>query len=489
MINPFSSPISTSLTSAQIQTLWQGKKIESIASSTTVQFQTQDNQTFIVRIQDVAEILHIKTEEINPSTLNDGLQKAFYQQPLRVRVEDELTHTLGDQRVPYEWLANFPAIGKLVQTYGRFSQAQSESKLSIAALLEGKAFSDVKDSIFQGPHGEFYLLLSVELGEGAWSKYMGAINLHTLEPAAVGFVKTVARTGQQKSVEKHKEEIKQELRLKQALLKEMKPGETFPFLLPLALVEHVNSKGEVAVARLAEAAVGDFLSYPVTDPVVFKKIARDLFTGLSYMAKLGIVHRDVKPENIMILDTPQGLQAKIADWGYAALIEQEMARNPRSVGTFHYMSPRYIKGLNLVNKGMEEDNQDLILEGKKMMIDPLNDVWAMGVALCRAFTGEFPPFMKVFLDPLNEQFNKHFDYYAEEQRPKDEKELQIWLQGKQEFQEDYETAFKEALLKANYSFVSDKPMINLLGKCFTNPPPSAEAMALLFQEISDVKVS
>ncbi|MCO5557667.1 hypothetical protein L7F22_011236 [Adiantum nelumboides] len=66
------------------------------------------------------------------------------------------------------------------------------------------------------------------------------------------------------------------------------------------------------------------------------RFARDLAKGLSYLHSQAVVHRDVKPENIL-LDNYYNL--KIADFG----ISRFEAKNPRDMtgetGTLHYMAP------------------------------------------------------------------------------------------------------------------------------------------------------
>jgi serine/threonine protein kinase len=74
------------------------------------------------------------------------------------------------------------------------------------------------------------------------------------------------------------------------------------------------------------------------------KITYDILQGLSYAHSHGIIHRDVKPANIMV--STNGT-AKIADFGVATsskLIAGELTEKGQLLGTPHYMAPEQISG-------------------------------------------------------------------------------------------------------------------------------------------------
>jgi serine/threonine-protein kinase len=101
------------------------------------------------------------------------------------------------------------------------------------------------------------------------------------------------------------------------------------------------------------------------------RIAHDLLDALGYAHGLGIVHRDVKPENVVL--APQG--AVLLDFGIAkALADSGGARLTRSgftVGTSAYMSPEQVAGA-----------QD---------IDHRSDLYSLACVLFEALAGR-PPF-------------------------------------------------------------------------------------------------
>lgn len=78
------------------------------------------------------------------------------------------------------------------------------------------------------------------------------------------------------------------------------------------------------------------------------EITRQVCAGLAAAHKLGIVHRDIKPDNLMLVREDDHLVVKILDFGIARLSETQafsMHTNPGAVlGTPAYMSPEQAAG-------------------------------------------------------------------------------------------------------------------------------------------------
>ncbi|UCG51025.1 MAG: serine/threonine protein kinase, partial [Candidatus Latescibacterota bacterium] len=97
------------------------------------------------------------------------------------------------------------------------------------------------------------------------------------------------------------------------------------------------------------------------------EIAIQVARGLSKAHGEGIVHRDIKPGNVII--TPEG-QAKVVDFGLAKLADQtRLTKTGTSVGTVRYMSPEQAAG------------------GE---VDHRTDMWSFGVMLYEMLTGDIP---------------------------------------------------------------------------------------------------
>jgi serine/threonine protein kinase len=71
------------------------------------------------------------------------------------------------------------------------------------------------------------------------------------------------------------------------------------------------------------------------------RVTQELAEALDYAHAQGIVHRDVKPSNIILAEDGY---SKIADFGIAKLNAPDLVQARRTVGTPAYMSPEQLRG-------------------------------------------------------------------------------------------------------------------------------------------------
>ena len=72
------------------------------------------------------------------------------------------------------------------------------------------------------------------------------------------------------------------------------------------------------------------------------KILEQMISGIEYIHKLRIVHRDLKLENVMMSDSSNSAIPKIVDFGLSKIIgPNETAREP--FGTIGYSAPEVLK--------------------------------------------------------------------------------------------------------------------------------------------------
>jgi class 3 adenylate cyclase/tRNA A-37 threonylcarbamoyl transferase component Bud32/tetratricopeptide (TPR) repeat protein len=133
-------------------------------------------------------------------------------------------------------------------------------------------------------------------------------------------------------------------------IEETKDGELY---IVMAFYE-----GETIAARLARNG-----AIPVGQSL---ELALQAAEGLARAHEHGIVHRDVKPANLMI--TPDG-RVKVLDFGLAKVEDVRLTDAGTTLGTPAYMSPEQARGAR---------------------VDHRTDVWSLGVVLYEMLTGRLP---------------------------------------------------------------------------------------------------
>jgi serine/threonine protein kinase len=122
------------------------------------------------------------------------------------------------------------------------------------------------------------------------------------------------------------------------------------------------------------------------------RILADVCTAMSLVHEQGLIHRDLKPDNIFLCNTGDQQITKVVDFGIAKSLRGELAsmktRTGHMLGTPSYMSPEQCRGLK--------------------DIDHRADLWALGVIAYECLVGKVPfegevlgdLLLRICMDPL-----------------------------------------------------------------------------------------
>ena len=136
--------------------------------------------------------------------------------------------------------------------------------------------------------------------------------------------------------------------------------------LVMELVDGPDLRGKLKEGPLASSATA--------------ALGADLADALNYVHSNGVIHRDVKPANILLFpqeDQDTKLYPRLTDFGIARMVEATVATaHGATIGTANYLSPEQAQGA---------------------AVDPRTDIYSLGLVLLECLTGE-----KAFPGPIVE---------------------------------------------------------------------------------------
>ncbi|MBK8255901.1 MAG: serine/threonine protein kinase [Polyangiaceae bacterium] len=233
---------------------------------------------------------------------------------------------------------------------------QDGNKLSATANVEAlSALPSVQSGVLLGARYE----VRGFIGKGAMARVYLAQDLETREPVAVKVLDVVA----------HKDREARERFLREATA--------------IAGVDHPNivkvfdtgERGDGAPYLVMEYMFGETLgAYLRREKRMPASLAIPLLgkaaSALSAAHQVGVIHRDVKPDNLFLIGEPgEPYDIRLLDFGFARLRKSTMTAAGMAVGTAEYMAPE---------------------QGLSDPVDARTDVYGLGAVLYRTLTGQLP---------------------------------------------------------------------------------------------------
>lgn len=148
-----------------------------------------------------------------------------------------------------------------------------------------------------------------------------------------------------------------------------------PNIVPIYTVEETDNLVYFVMAYIAGDNIGQRLQqHGAMPPVEVRRILREVADALAYAHSRNVIHRDIKPDNI-ILDSESG-RAMVTDFGIARALtdsgDSRLTATGMAIGTPAYMSP-------------EQSAGDRAIDGR-------SDLYSLGVVGYQMLCGQ-PPFV------------------------------------------------------------------------------------------------
>ena len=201
------------------------------------------------------------------------------------------------------------------------------------------------------PLDDYHVLECV--GEGSFGKVFKGRRKYCGQIVAIKFIPTVGRTDRELSALRQEIEILRTLQHENIVL----------------MLDYFETDNEICVVtEFAQGELFDILEDDRSLPEeVVRSIARQLVQALHYLHRHRVLHRDMKPQNVLL---GAGSRVMLCDFGFARAMSQHTTVLTSIKGTPLYMSPELVQ---------------------ELPYDHRADLWSLGIILFELFVGQ-PPF-------------------------------------------------------------------------------------------------
>ena len=171
----------------------------------------------------------------------------------------------------------------------------------------------------------------------------------------------------------------------------------------LKLIEQgkYKKRSYIAYEYVEAKSLYDIILEKTLTPSDVCNIALEIASAIKHLHNNSIVHRDIKPQNILIHNYPTDI--RLIDFAFSALLDPSITSSTMvNVGTIAYMAPELYSGLSLSTVG----TGPRYLPRSKIDLSSV-DIYCFGATLFHAITGELPK-MDYNIKKIPEGFAKNF---------------------------------------------------------------------------------
>jgi tRNA A-37 threonylcarbamoyl transferase component Bud32 len=270
---------------------------------------------------------------------------------------------LRDRAADYWWaaaLAMAGLLGSLTLYRGALSRLQRQAEQLKSAEQKEHRLSDLVASSdgsdpFVGAKLDEYRILQ-KLGQGGMAKVYRAVPDETMDEKQAVAVKVMSVESSEDAEMMRR--FEREKRVYEAL--------NHPNIVKVLASGLHNRQAYLVMELVRGSTLKPYILPEGMKPSKVEKLLAPVFLAVAFAHRKGVVHRDLKPDNIMVTD--QGV-VKVMDFGLARKEEYTQITGTGSIlGTPAYIAPEQIQGL----------------------LDPSSDQYALGVILFQMLTGKLP---------------------------------------------------------------------------------------------------
>lgn len=147
------------------------------------------------------------------------------------------------------------------------------------------------------------------------------------------------------------------------------------------IVKFIAFEEDILVMELCDGNLADRIHPKGLEYSEFIRVCEDLCGAVHYLRRINMVHRDIKPDNILMTKRNDGQFAyKLGDFG-AARILKENQKYVSLYGTFEFLHPDIFAKLYAADLSNIDPNLSFVDK---------HELWAIGATLFVAATGEVP---------------------------------------------------------------------------------------------------